>query len=230
MKQGKTNRFCQENTLVITNTLFQQLKRRLYTWTPPDGQHRNQEDWLYSLQPKMGSSMQSARTRLGADCGWDRELLIAKFRLKLKKVWKTTRPFRYDLNQIPYDYAVKVTNRFKGLALIECLKSYGRRFVTLYRRRWVTPFPRGRNAKRQNVCLRRPYRKLRKKTEAKAKGEKERYTHLNAEFQRKVRRDKKNILNGIFLLKPVLPSPLLSPFPKPVLSLFFFFLLVTPSS
>ena len=59
---------------------------------------------------------------------------IAKFRLKLKKVGKTTRPFRYDLNQIPYDYTVKVTNRFKGLDLIECLKNYGQRFVTLYRR------------------------------------------------------------------------------------------------
>ena len=62
------------------------------------------------------------------------ELLTAKFRLKPKKVWKTTRPFRYDLNQIPDDYTVEATNRFKGLDLIECLKNYGRRFVTLYRR------------------------------------------------------------------------------------------------
>ena len=71
---------------------------------------------------------------LGADCGSDHELLIAKFRLKLKKVGKTTRPFRYDLNQIPYDYTVEVTNRFKGLDLIEGLKNYGQRFMTLYRR------------------------------------------------------------------------------------------------
>ena len=71
---------------------------------------------------------------LGADCGSDHELLIAKFRLKLKKVGKTTRPFRYDLNQILYDYTVEVRNRFKGLDLIECLKNYGQRFVTLYRR------------------------------------------------------------------------------------------------
>ena len=67
-------------------------------------------------------------------CGSDHELLIAKFRLKLKKVGKTTRTFRFDLNQIPYDYTVKVANRFKGLDLIECLKSYGLRFMTLYRR------------------------------------------------------------------------------------------------
>ena len=70
---------------------------------------------------------------MGANYGSDHELLIAKFRLKLKKVGKNTRPFRYDLNQIPYDYTVEVTNRFKGLDLIECLKNYGQRFVTLYR-------------------------------------------------------------------------------------------------
>ena len=78
--------------------------------------------------------MQSAKTRPGADCGSDHELLIAKLRLKLKKVGKTTRPFRYDVNQIPYNYTVEVTNRFKGLDLIECLKNYKQRFMTLYRR------------------------------------------------------------------------------------------------
>ena len=82
----------------------------------------------------MINSIQSEKIRLGADCGSDHELLIAKFRLKLKKVGKTTRPFRYDLHQITYDYTMEVTNRFKGLDLIECLKNYGWRFVTLYRR------------------------------------------------------------------------------------------------
>ena len=81
----------------------------------------------------MRSSIPSAKTRPGADCGSDHELLILKFRLKLKKVGETTRPFRYDLNQIPYEYTVEVTNRFKDLDLIECLKNYGRRFVTFYR-------------------------------------------------------------------------------------------------
>ena len=80
------------------------------------------------------NSIQSGKSRPGADCGSDHELLIAKFRLKLKKVGKTTRPFRYDLNQIPNDYTVEVTNRFKGLDLTECLKSYGWRILTLYRR------------------------------------------------------------------------------------------------
>ena len=78
--------------------------------------------------------MQSAKTRPGADYGSVHELLMAKFRLKLKKVGKTTRPFKYDLNQIPYNYAVEVRNRFKGLDLIECLKNCGPRFMTLYRK------------------------------------------------------------------------------------------------
>ena len=100
--------FCQENALVIKNTLFQQHKRRLYTWTSPDSQHQNQIDYILCR-----SSIQSTETRPGADCGSDHELLIAKFGLKLKKVGKTTRQFRYDLNQIPYDYTVEVRNRFK---------------------------------------------------------------------------------------------------------------------
>ena len=80
------------------------------------------------------SSIQSAKTRPGTDCGSDHELLTAKFRLKLKKVGKTSRPFRNDLKQILYDYTVEMTNRFKELDLIEYLQNYGQRFVTLYRR------------------------------------------------------------------------------------------------
>ena len=85
--------FCQENALVIANTLFQQHKRRLYTWTSPDGEHQNQIDHILCSQ-RWRSSIQSAKTRLGADCGSDHELLITKFRLKLKKAGKTARPFR----------------------------------------------------------------------------------------------------------------------------------------
>ena len=116
---------CQENALVIANTLFQQHKRRLYSWTSPDGQHRNQSDYILCSQ-RWRSSIQSTKTRPGADCGSDHELLVARFRLKVKKVSKITRPFRRDLNQTPYDYAVKVIDIFKGLDLTECLKNYGR--------------------------------------------------------------------------------------------------------
>ena len=106
--------FCQENALVIANTLFQQHKRRLYTCTSPDGRHQNQIDYILCSQ-RWRISIQSAETRLEANCGSDHKLLIAKFRLKLKKLGKTIRPLRYALNQIPYDYTVEVTNRVKGL-------------------------------------------------------------------------------------------------------------------
>ena len=121
--------FCQENALVIANTLFQKPKRRLYTWTSLDGQYWNQIDYILCSQ-RWRSYIQSAKGSPGADSGSGHELLIAKFRLKLKKVWKTTRPFRYDLNKIPYDYTVGVRNIFKGLDVIECLMNYGWRFMT----------------------------------------------------------------------------------------------------
>ena len=101
--------FCQENALVIANTFVQQHKRRLSTWTSPDGQHQNQIDYILCSQ--IWSSIQSAKTKPGEDCGTDHKLLIAKFRLKLKKVGKTTTSFKYDLNQIPYDYSLEVKKR-----------------------------------------------------------------------------------------------------------------------
>ena len=99
----------------------------------------------------------SAKTRPGADCGSDCELLIAKFKLKLKKVNKTTEPFRYDLNEISYDCTVAVANRFKGLDLIECLKSYGWS-SSLYRKQGLKPSQRKRIARRLNDCIRRSYK------------------------------------------------------------------------
>ena len=111
-------------------------------------------------------------------CSSEHELLIAKFRLKLNKVGKTARPFRYDLNQIPYNYTVEMTKRFKGLDLIECRMNYGQRFMTLYRGQGSRPSPRKTNAKRQNGCLKKPYKQLRKeKLQAKEKRE---YIQLNA--------------------------------------------------
>ena len=97
---------------------------------------------------KDGEALYSQQKQDQELTGSDHELLIAKFRLKLKKVGKTTRPFRYDLNQMPYDYKVEVRNRFKGLDLIECLMNYGLRFMTLYRRQGSRPCPRKRNAKK----------------------------------------------------------------------------------
>ena len=110
--------FCQQNALVIANTLFQQ-----HQHNSACGHHQmvNSETTLIAFfcSQRWRSFIQSVKTKQGADCGSDYELLIAKFRLQLKKVGKTTRPFSYDLNQIPYDYTMEVTNRFKGLDLIE---------------------------------------------------------------------------------------------------------------
>ena len=150
--------FCQENALVITNTLFQQHKERLYTWISPDCQYRNENDYILCSQ-RWRSSIQSAKTRLGADCGSDQELLIVKFKLILKKVGKTTRRFRYALNQIPYDYTVKVRNRFKGLGLIDRLpEELWMDICDIVQEPVIKTISKKKKAKRQNSCLRRPYK------------------------------------------------------------------------
>ena len=137
----------------------------LYTWVSPDGRSWNQIDYILCSW-RWRNSIQPAKTR--PDRGSDHELLIAKFRLKWKKVGKNTIPFRYHLNQIP---KVKVANRFKSIDLAEGIKSCRWRFITLYKRWGAKPSQRKRNARRQNGCLRRPYRLLRKqKWKAKEKG------------------------------------------------------------
>ena len=109
----------------------------------------------------------------------------------MKKVGKTTRPFRCDLNQIPYDYTVEVKNRFKGLVLIECLNNYEWRFMTLYR----STIPKKKKCKKAKWLSEEALEIAEKRREAKGKGEKERYKHLNAEFQRIARRDRKAFLS-----------------------------------
>ena len=114
LKAGKRlTDFHQENALVIVNTHFQQRKRQCYTWASP------KSDWLYSLQPKMEKLYTVSKNKIRSWLWLKSNLLKAKFRLNLKKAGKTTRPFRYDLNQIPYDFTVEVRNRFKGLDLID---------------------------------------------------------------------------------------------------------------
>ena len=136
------------------------------------------------------------KTRPGADCGSDHELLIAKFRLKLKKVGKPTRPFRYDLNQIPCDYTVEVRNRFKGLDLIDRVpEELWVEVLDIVQEVGINNIPKNKKCKKAKWLSEEALQIAEKRREEKGKGEKERYTHLNAEFQRIARRDKKGILS-----------------------------------
>ena len=140
--------------------------------------------------------MQSAKTRPGADCGSNHELLIVKFRLKLKKVGKTTRPFRYDLNQIPYDYTVEVANRFKGLDLIDRVPDeLWMEIHDIVQEAVFKTIPKRNKCKKAKWLSEEALQIAEKRREAKGKGEKERYTHMNAELQRIARRDKKALLS-----------------------------------
>ena len=144
---------------------------------------------------KDGEAPYSQQKRPGADCGSDHELLIAKFRLKLKKVGKITRPFRYDLNQIPYDYIVEARNRFKGLDLIDRVSDeLWMQVCDIIQERGIKTIPMEKKCKKAKWLSEEALQLALKRTEVKSKGEKERYKHLNAEFQRIARRDKKAFL------------------------------------
>ena len=141
-------------------------------------------DWLHSLQPKWRSSIQSAKTRLGAGCGSDHQLLIVKFRLKLKKVGKTTRPFRYDLYQIPYKYAVEETNRFKGLDLVNRMpEELWTEFGNTEWEAVIKTIPKEKRCKKAKWLSEEILQIAEERREVKNKAERERCTQLNAEFQ-----------------------------------------------
>ena len=124
----------------------------------------------------------------------DHELIIAKFRLKLNKVEKTTRPFRYDLNQIPYDYIVEARNRFKGLDLIDRESDeLWKEVCDIVQETGIKTIPKKKKCKKAKWLSEEALQRAVKRREAKSKGEKERYTHLNAKFQRMSRRDKESL-------------------------------------
>ena len=137
-----------------------------------------------------------SKTRLGADCGSDHELLIAKFRLILKKVGKTTRPFKYDLNQIPYNYTVEVRNRFKGLDLIDRVPDeLWTEVHDIVQETGIKTIPMEKKCKKAKWLSEEALQIAVERREAKSKGEKERYSHLDADFQRMPRRDNKGFLS-----------------------------------
>ena len=141
--------------------------------------------------------MQSTKTRIEADCGSDHELRIAKFRLNFKKVGKTTRPFRYDLNQIPYDCTVEMKNRFKGLDLIDRVPDeLWMEIHDIVQETGIKTIPMEKKCKKAKWLSGEALQIAVKRRDVKSKGEKERYKHLNAEFQRIARTDKKAFLSN----------------------------------
>ena len=176
--------------MVIANTLFQKHKRQLYTRTLPDGQYRSHISYILCSQ-RWRSSIQSAKTRPGTDCSSDHELLIAKFTLISKKVRKTTAPFRYDLNQIPCNYTVEATNKTKGLYLIDRVPEKLWTGVSdIIQAAVIKIIPKKRKCKKA-TWLSEETLHIAQKRKVKGKRENERYKHMNAEFQRIARRNKK---------------------------------------
>ena len=149
------------------------------------------------IAAKDGEALYSQqKTRPGPDCGSDHELLIAKFRLKLKKVGKTTRPFHYDLNQIPYDYTVEVTNRFKGLDLIHRMpEKLWMEVRDIVQEAVIKTISKKKKCKKAKWFSEEALQLAENRRDVKGKGEKQRYIHLTAEFQRTARRDKKAFLS-----------------------------------
>ena len=172
---------------------MKQHKRWLCTWTSPDGQYQNQINYILCSQ-RWRSSILSAKIRPGANCGSAHQLLNVKFRLKLKKIEKTTRPFRYDLNQIPYSCTVKVINSFKGLDLTDRVpEKLWTEVRDIVQEAVIKIIPKEKKWKKAKWLSEEALQIAEKRREAKGKGEKERYTHLNAEFQRIARRDEKSL-------------------------------------
>ena len=148
---------CQENAVVIANTLFQQHKRRLHMditrWSILTS------DWLYSLQPKMEKLYTVSKHKTRSWLWLRTQTPDSKFRLKLKKVGKTTRPFRYDLNQITYNYTVEVRNRFNGLDLKDRVpEELWMEVHDIVQEAGIKTIPKRKKCKKQNGCLRRPYK------------------------------------------------------------------------
>ena len=174
--------------LVRANTLFQHPKRGLYTWTLPAGQYQNQTD-LCSLQSKMEMLYIFSKNKTWSS---DHELSIAKFRLKLKKVGKTTRPFRYDLNQIPYDYTVEVANRVKGLGLVDGVpEELWMEVHASVQEAGTKTIPEKEKCKMAKWYSEEAFQTAEERRGAKGKGERERYTQLNEQFQRIAKQDLK---------------------------------------
>ena len=176
--------FCQENALVIANTLFQQHKRRLHmditSLLIP------KSDGLYSLQPKMETLYTGSKNRTRSWLWLRSWTLYCQIQNEIEEISKTSRPFRYDLNQIHYNYTVKVTNRFKGLDLIDRVpEEIWTEVCDIVQEAVIKTIPKKKKCKKAKWLFEKALQKAEKRREAKSKGEKARYTHLNAKNRQK---------------------------------------------
>ena len=148
------------------------------------------------MQPRRKRFILSTKIRPRADCGSDHKLLITKFELKLKKVGKTTRPFRYNLNQIPYDVTVEVMNRFKGLDLVDRQpKELWTEVCNIVQEAMTKTIPKERKCKKAKWLSEKALQITEERREVKGKGERERYIQPNTDLQRIARRDKETFIN-----------------------------------
>lgn len=187
--------FCQENRLRITNTWFMQPKRRLYTWTSPNGIHRNQIDYILCSH-RWRSSVVAVKTYPGADCGSDHELLVAKIRIKFCNTKICTPPKRFDVSKVPLSYTIEVRNRFELLDISEKqpeeLWGEIRSMITETARQHVTW---KKPEKRRNWLSEETLRIADQRRAAKIAGNKDEVRRLNADFQRAARKDKEKDWN-----------------------------------
>ena len=187
--------FCQNNSMLIANTFFQQPKRRLYTWTSPGGQYRNQIDYILCNQ-RWRSSIQISKTGPGADCGSDHERLLAKIQIKLKKTGKIIAPSRYVLSNIPHEYTVKVKNRFDGLDLVDRMpEELWTEIKDTIKDEATKSISKSEKLKKAKWLSAESLKVAEERRKAKSSGDGIKFTQLNAEFQRMARRDKEKHIN-----------------------------------
>ena len=186
--------FCQNNSMFIANTFFQQPKRRLYTWTSPGGQYRNQIDYVLCNQ-RWRSSIQISKTRPGADCGSDHELLLAKIRIKLKKTGKIIGPSRYELSNIPHEYTMKVKNRFEGLDLADRMpEELWTEIRNIIKDEAIKNISKRKKQKKAKWLSAEALKVAEERRKAKDNGDEIKFYQLNAKFQKMARRDKEKYM------------------------------------
>lgn len=187
--------FCRENSLSIMNTQFQQHKRRLYTWTSPNEQHRNQIDYIL-CQRRWKSSVTMTRTLPGADCGTDHELLVAGICIKLRKTKRATLPNRYDLENISEEYITEVKNRFSALELLERQpEELWEEIRDTIKEEAKKHIPTRKKKKQTKWLSDQAIRIAEERRIRKAKGDLQGVRRLNADYQRHARQDKEKYLN-----------------------------------